>query len=177
VPHTAATSGNVVLYLNAPPSQLLDNRIAADLALFRLNAPVPRELARTIHPPIREGESSCGNDFPGTIIGFGGPFDEMPNEICTDQVGVRKFRTLDGWERNVWDPGSVLTYDFSFGPEDFGDACDDYFGVRLRGTLVLDTASEHRSPAPRCTRPGRAEPVKRELRRPERDAGRTPGRR
>ncbi|MBI4952384.1 MAG: trypsin-like serine protease [Myxococcales bacterium] len=70
--HSLALSGPVLRRVGDEVVDSSDTNLTAqDMALFRLDAPMPRSLARPIHPPYLDPVAECANPIVGTIVGYG----------------------------------------------------------------------------------------------------------
>ena len=129
-PHTFLTSGAIfhrITSLNVGDH----DAVAADIAAFRLDTRVPRSVAVPIHPPILEGDTSCGSGFPGTIVGLGGglvPWGLVEYD-CGNPAGRRHFDSSGIWDRSVEDNGSMFVDVFDFYPG--FSFCNTYNGMTL----------------------------------------------
>ena len=118
VHHTHAGSGPV-LTLHDP-----DNEDATDMALIRLDNPVPFTWAKPMHPPTSVG--ACGNHWPGTLVGYGGNLDELLAD-CSESayLGRRQASGNTDWERADEEPGSWTFEDYW---TVVTSVCDEYHG-------------------------------------------------
>lgn len=98
--HTNAVSGDVVVVKNGK-MQLGTNGDwdgALDLALIKLDEPVPLSVAAPMHPPLLLGGGpACtqSGEFPGEIIGYADDTD-------------RRVNTIPDWERGTVEPGRAV---------------------------------------------------------------------
>lgn len=126
--HTYAASGPVRVWT-------FDDERATDLALVRLDEPIPANVAEPLHPPLVPFE--CGDEFHGRLIGY------SPNSVeglCpTTSQFRRTSATSVKWTRGGNAFSGLFTHTWG-GP--FADICEWYDGQSggdSGGTLISDS--------------------------------------
>jgi len=115
-------SGPILTRINHPIDILFEEDLASDVALIRLDEPVPPFIAKPLHPAL--GANDCGQSFSGTIVGYSGPVTSGVNsEICLNRADpLRDFRTSTGWAFSPVINGGFYSRDWPIGD------CDLYGG-------------------------------------------------
>ncbi len=131
--HTAKVNGNAAIRLPGfVPDWDDDDAKARDIAVFRLDERIPRSVAVPIHPPLLKNDSSCGDEFKGTIVGFGG--GKMAVKDCNwPQMGRHYYTTDDTWVRSREDNGAIFSNVFGYTA---GAECTTYFGITSGGVWI-----------------------------------------
>lgn len=122
--HTAAFNGPVAVMSDTDLDVTDDDSVALDLAVFRLDSPVPRSVAVPRHPPMVAG--ACGDDFDGTIVGFGRANDDEWL-VCSEVLPVRRYNALS-WTRSEEDDGDIFTHEWLITPQTQPLVCEIYDG-------------------------------------------------
>jgi hypothetical protein len=151
VTHTATANGPVAVMATTDLDTMDDDEVSRDLALFRLDSPVPRSVAVPLHPPMVAGV--CGDDPTGTIVGFGS--DEGSNLPCPATSVIRRYNTLS-WSRSEEDYGDIFVDGWTFTPQTLPLICEIYDGVATgdsggpmidgNGTLCAVISATHTTP-------------------------------
>ena len=93
-PHTDSQSGPILLRAANPTAD--GDGAAADIAVFRLDRPVPRAFIRPLHPSLIA--DVCGNSFDGAVVGYGSSLADCP---AFPTAGKRTYAVIGGWSRDV----------------------------------------------------------------------------
>lgn len=133
--HSRDVSGPVALRRRAPWAWADDEQIAEDIAVFRLDEPVPSHLVEPEAIPLTP--RVCETGFDGRVVGYG---PNMPG--CErDVVGRRRYGTVRGAERIHEGDGDF----FFVSDTTFYNFCDTYDGATpgdSGGPLFRETATD-----------------------------------
>lgn len=111
--HTYSTSGMIYRRSDLLVDEWDYESVAQDLAVFRLDTPVPRSFVRPIQPPILAGEAPCADSGDMTIVGFGG--STLWGDACDNQNPTGRNSLLvpaDDVDRTLAFAGSVFAYHY-----------------------------------------------------------------
>jgi trypsin len=124
--HTSVSGAFFLRTIEDPPYQDLndDDDIAHDMALFRLDTPVPRSVAKPLHPPILAGDTPCPESFDAYMVGYGGDMEDP--DCTTPHPSKRTYGFVQGFGRAVMGGGSIVSSDFIVLPGE--NPCDVYGG-------------------------------------------------
>lgn len=105
--HSFEDSGPILTRIDHPVDTTVEEDIASDIALIRLDNPVPAFVAVPVHPAL--GFDDCVNSFDmsfvATIVGYSGTVD-----TCTPPINImRDFKSSVGWTFNTADNGGYYT--------------------------------------------------------------------
>lgn len=119
--HTYNLSGSVLTRVLNPSPTDSDADAARDIAVFRLDTPVPRSVARPTPPSLTP--EVCGDSFQGTVVGFGSWLEDCPDQST---AGKRTYADQQSWSRDVVEGYGFVYWQAQTASELF--QCIDYQG-------------------------------------------------